>query len=99
MLEVCLDNPQVKDHHEAQWNISDILSCQVTSLKKKISIEQLSFSSFAYHWSLWWLFTDLFGEDADIYCSYYASLVSDVVSTITMSNSDSGILEDAVTNL
>lgn len=43
---------------------------------------------------LWQLFTDLFREGDDIYCSYYAPLISNVASTVTTSNSDSVTLKE-----
>lgn len=52
----------------------------------------LSISGF--HWSLWRLFTDLFREGDDIYCLYYASLIWDMASTVTTSNSDSVTLKE-----
>lgn len=47
MLEVCLDNSQAKGHHEVQWNISDILSCQGNlSIKKN---NRFLLSNYPFH--------------------------------------------------
>lgn len=48
MLEVCLDNPQVKCHHEVQQSISDILSCQGNLSIKKIN-NRFLLSDYPFH--------------------------------------------------